>query len=84
MRILSFVAYIVFMAGFIWFSVQAERNLSAAGKSLYRRPRIGRGVAPPYGKKWFTPQGWRYRKIVFVFQGLLVVATIGCLASLKR
>ena len=84
MRILSIVALVFFIVGGIVFYVKAEQNLSAAGASLYRRPRAGRGIAPPYGKRWFTPRGWRYRKIAFVFEGLGALALIGLLASLKR
>ena len=63
-------AIVVWIGAGIWFQAKAELNFSKRGVALRRRPRSGRGIAPPWGRQYYTPLGWWYRRIAFVFEGL--------------
>lgn len=66
-------AFVVCMAFVMWFQSAASLNRSSDGITPLKRP-IQSIRTPPWGRKHYTPLGWRYRRISFVFEALSVIA----------
>ena len=64
----------------IWFQANADQHRSPEGVALRRGTYLG--ATPPWGRKYFTLRGWRYRKIAFIFEALGFLALAGLIRSL--
>ena len=79
MRVLAVAAWLACVACVICFQAAASVNPSPEGRQSMNGLR-----SPPRKRKYYTPLGWRYRKIAFVFEALGIIGGFGMLWLIRH